>query len=70
MKPKKFSKGTGHAISVALIGIFVITLIIGKLIELDNESFYELMQNATYALILAIGIKVGMEITVREEEEN
>lgn len=62
-REKKFSKGTGHGISFALLTIFAFLLIFGKIIDLENEGYYEFARYATYALVMAIGNEIGIAVT-------
>ena len=66
-RKKKFSKGTGHGLSFALLIVFAFLLVLGKMIDLDDEGYYEFVQYATNALVMAIGIEIGIAVTKKEE---
>ena len=66
-RKKKFSKGTGHSFSFVLLIIFAFLLVLGKIIEVDDEGYYELAQYATNALVMAIGVEIGIAVTTNEE---
>lgn len=67
-RQNKFSKGTGHGLSFALLTIFAFLLIFGKIIDLDNEGYYEFAQYATNVFVMALGIEIGIAVTKKEED--
>ena len=68
MKQKKFAKGTGHGLAIALIIIFAIIFIICIIMGFDSQALYEVAKFTSYAPILAIGIELGMELVVNQED--